>query len=156
MEQKEPSMEEILSSIRHILSKDEEVATDSTIPLDNTHTSSGNEVQSTQVVELTDDMMIPNQNATIENNQKEADMPLISEPTEKATVNTFSELSKAIEQEKIQEQTREGQSETSLEELVRSILKPYLKEWLDAHLPEIVEKVVQKEVRRVINRSDLS
>lgn len=37
----------------------------------------------------------------------------------------------------------------TVEGLVRELLKPLLKEWLDQHLPDIVETVVRQEVERV-------
>lgn len=150
MEQKEPSMEEILSSIRRILSNEE---VDGNVLEKTTQNVSEGDVavQAPQVVELTEEMMIQNQNTDSRSGTEENNDALISEPTAKATADSLSELTKVIEQEKEQ-----VQPETSLEAVVRSVLKPYLKEWLDAHLPEIVEKVVQREVRRVIDRSDLS
>lgn len=150
MEQKEPSMEEILSSIRRILSNEE---VDGNVLEKTTQNVSDGDVavQAPQVVELTEEMMIQNQNTDSRSETEENNDALISEPTAKATADSLSELTKVIEQEKEQ-----VQPETSLEAVVRSVLKPYLKEWLDAHLPEIVEKVVQREVRRVIVRSDLS
>ena len=152
MEQKEPSMEEILSSIRRILSNEE---VDGNVLEKTTQNVSEGDVavQAPQVVELTEEMMIQNQNTDSPEAAEQTNDALISEPTAKATADSLSELTKVIEQEK--EQSKE-QPETSLESVVRSVLKPYLKEWLDAHLPEIVEKVVQREVRRVIDRSDLS
>lgn len=150
MEQKEPSMEEILSSIRRILSNEE---VDGNVLEKTTQNVSDGDVavQAPQVVELTEEMMIQNQNTDSRSGTEENNDALISEPTAKATAESLSELTKVIEQEKEQ-----VQPETSLEAVVRSVLKPYLKEWLDMHLPEIVEKVVQREVRRVIDRSDLS
>ena len=150
MEQKEPSMEEILSSIRRILSNEE---VDGNVLEKTTQNVSDGDVavQAPQVVELTEEMMIQNQNTDSRSGTEENNDALISEPTAKATADSLSELTKVIEQEKEQ-----VQPETSLEAVVRSVLKPYLKEWLDMHLPEIVEKVVQREVRRVIDRSDLS
>ena len=150
MEQKEPSMEEILSSIRRILSN-EEVDGDALKKVTQNVSDGDIPVQASQVVELTEDMMIQNQNTNAPEAAEQTNDALISEPTAKATADSLSELTKVIEQEKEQ-----IQPETSLEAVVRSVLKPYLKEWLDAHLPEIVEKVVQREVRRVIDRSDLS
>ena len=150
MEQKEPSMEEILSSIRRILSNEE---VDGNVLEKTTQNVSDGDVavQAPQVVELTEEMMIQNQNTDSRSGTEENNDALISEPTAKATAESLSELTKVIEQEKEQ-----VQPETSLEAVVRSVLKPYLKEWLDAHLPEIVEKVVPREGRRVIDRSDLS
>lgn len=152
MEQKEPSMEEILSSIRRILSNEE--IDGNVLNKTQQDVSDGDfSAHPPQVVELTEDMMIQNQNTDMPQPTEQTNDALISEPTVQATVDSLSELTKVIEQEK--EQSKE-QPETSLESVVRSVLKPYLKEWLDVHLPEIVEKVVQKEVRRVIDRSDLS
>ncbi len=150
MEQKEPSMEEILSSIRRILSNEE--IDGNVLNKTQQDVSDGDfSAHPPQVVELTEDMMIQNQNTDMPQPTEQTNDALISEPTVQATVDSLSELTKVIEQEKEQ-----IQPETSLEAVVRSVLKPYLKEWLNAHLPEIVEKVVQREVRRVIDRSDLS
>ena len=40
----------------------------------------------------------------------------------------------------------------SLEGLVREMLKPMLADWLDARLPEVVERLVAAEIRRITER----
>jgi cell pole-organizing protein PopZ len=40
----------------------------------------------------------------------------------------------------------------TLDGLVREMLRPMLKEWLDANLPDLVERVVAREVARIIGR----
>jgi uncharacterized protein len=40
----------------------------------------------------------------------------------------------------------------TLEGMVREMLKPMLKEWLDARLPEVVEAMVAKEIARISGR----
>jgi uncharacterized protein len=40
----------------------------------------------------------------------------------------------------------------TLEGMVREMLKPMMKEWLDARLPEIVEVMVAKEISRISGR----
>ena len=40
-----------------------------------------------------------------------------------------------------------------LEALVREMLRPMLKEWLDENLPEIVESLVTREIARITGRS---
>jgi cell pole-organizing protein PopZ len=40
----------------------------------------------------------------------------------------------------------------TLEDVVRELLRPLLKDWLDAHLPGIVENAVQAEVERISRR----
>ena len=39
-----------------------------------------------------------------------------------------------------------------LEALVREMLRPMLKDWLDEHLPEIVEQLVTREIARITGR----
>jgi cell pole-organizing protein PopZ len=42
--------------------------------------------------------------------------------------------------------------ETSLEELTRELLRPMLAEWLDRNLPEIVERLVKAEIARIAGK----
>ena len=42
--------------------------------------------------------------------------------------------------------------ETSLESLVREMLRPALAEWLDRNLPPMVEKLVAAEITRIVGR----
>ena len=44
------------------------------------------------------------------------------------------------------------QGETSLEGLVREMLRPMLAQWLDTHLPEIVERQVKAEIARIAGK----
>jgi len=39
-----------------------------------------------------------------------------------------------------------------LEELVREMLRPILKQWLDDHLPSIVDEHVKREIHRITGR----
>ncbi len=41
----------------------------------------------------------------------------------------------------------------TLEGMVREMLRPMLKEWLDARLPEIVERLVSREIARITGKS---
>jgi cell pole-organizing protein PopZ len=41
----------------------------------------------------------------------------------------------------------------TIEGLVREELRPMLKEWLDLHLPALVERAVRAEIERVVGRS---
>lgn len=40
----------------------------------------------------------------------------------------------------------------TIEDLVREEIRPLLKEWLDAHLPTLVERLVRAEIERVVGR----
>ncbi|MCB2063461.1 MAG: DUF2497 domain-containing protein [Novosphingobium sp.] len=44
--------------------------------------------------------------------------------------------------------------ETSIESLVRELLKPALAEWLDKNLPPMVERLVADEIRRISGKRD--
>ena len=46
-----------------------------------------------------------------------------------------------------------GGAGTTLEDIVAQMMKPMLAAWLDEHLPEIVERVVQQEVERASRNS---
>ncbi len=41
----------------------------------------------------------------------------------------------------------------TLEDMVRAELRPLVKEWLDANLPNIVERLVRAEIERVVGRA---
>jgi cell pole-organizing protein PopZ len=41
----------------------------------------------------------------------------------------------------------------ALENVVRDMLRPILKEWLDEHLPQIVEELVTREITRITGRN---
>jgi uncharacterized protein len=43
-------------------------------------------------------------------------------------------------------------ADNTLDGLVREMLRPMLREWLDANLPDLVERVVTREVARIIGR----
>lgn len=44
-------------------------------------------------------------------------------------------------------------SDGSLEGLVREMLRPMLREWLDANLPELVETMVAREIKRITGQA---
>lgn len=146
METKEPSMEEILSSIRRILSKEEisEPKENDAVP----QTPSPKE----DIIELTKEMMVDQVDNTVSEKMEDYALePLISEDSAKAMAEPLSELNNVLSKDKAPKQT----SGMLLEDFVRSIMAPYLKEWLDANLPDLVERVVQREVRRVVDKSNI-
>lgn len=48
-----------------------------------------------------------------------------------------------------------GRFGVTLEDIVREEIRPVLKAWLDAHLPGLVERIVRAEIERVIDRTKL-
>lgn len=66
-----------------------------------------------------------------------------------AAVAALGELTRAVSQERSASVTRSG---PSIEDVVREELRPLLKAWLDAHLPATVERLVRTEIERVMAR----
>jgi cell pole-organizing protein PopZ len=66
---------------------------------------------------------------------------LISDPAAAAAAGAFTRLAGSLRLADVQGQTLEG--------LVRELLRPMLREWLDAHLPKIVEAQVEAELNRI-------
>ena len=44
----------------------------------------------------------------------------------------------------------------SIEAAAKEVMRPMIREWLDANLPEIVERLVQREIERLSRRGDSS
>ena len=151
MDQQEPSMEEILSSIRRILSHEED-----NVSQDNLKTtvspSALEEADTADVMELTDDMRVVEEVTVLpeatESITVPEDMVLLSEAAVQASTDRLKHLVQSVTPIR-EKQNDVSNTNTSLEDLVSSLIRPYLKEWLDANLPALVERVVQKEVERL-------
>ena len=166
MEQKEPSMEEILSSIRRILSHEEEATSQGEEDLKTSVSAPALESVNSQgeegVMELTEQMRIENETAEedvvadAQKNDVPDDMILLSEEAVQASTDRLSRLIDSVNQEKKQVPLPSVPASNNLEEIVMTLLRPYLKEWLDSNLPSLVEKVVQKEVEKLARKVKLS
>ena len=119
----EQSMEDVLASIKRIISADVEAARRFPAALDVAV------VAEEDVLELGD---------------APADEALISGKTAQASKAALAALSGVSIDPRAGDNTLDG--------LVRELLRPMLKEWLDANLPELVERVVTREVARAIGR----
>lgn len=160
----EPSMEEILASIRKIISDDGATVepiekTDDVLELTEEPAPAPEPVAATApVIDMEDTpppapmvepetvpAALPTPTATIDLGDS-----LLSETAAQASASALSGLSSmmndgshAIASFPIGEGTR------TLESMVLELIKPYLKSWLDANLPTLVEKIVQKEIRKI-------
>lgn len=169
----EPSMEEILASIKRIIAEDggpgpsaargrpvrpakqKERAMAKTplaIPVDD---EAGTEIAQAEVLELTQAM--PDSVDAAPVTESESDAPhaapepafqagIVSDDATHASRQALSALSAMIVKPS-------SGSDNSLEGLVRDMLRPILKEWLDAKLPEMVEAMVAQEIARISGRS---
>ena len=74
---------------------------------------------------------------------------LVSGATAAASVAALSQLATAGQRPPVNDLPL-GDIGQTLEGLVRGILKPMLKEWLDANLPDLVERLVHEEIQRMV------
>ena len=119
----EQSMEDVLASIKRIISADVEAARRfPTVPAD----------------------PLPAVDDVLELGTAPTDDTLISGKTAQASKAALAALSGVSIDPRAGDNTLDG--------LVRELLRPMLKEWLDANLAELVERVVTREVARAIGR----
>ncbi|WP_397580976.1 DUF2497 domain-containing protein [Sphingorhabdus sp.] len=131
----EPSMDEILSSIKRIIAED-----DSNRPATKrTAKPAVPDVAHDEVLELTD----ADQNAGVGE-------VLLDNNKAQSLRHSFSALQTLAEPGAAPQIVRSG--ETSLEGLTRDLLRPMLKDWLDTHLPPIVEAMVEREITRITKK----
>jgi cell pole-organizing protein PopZ len=168
----EPSMEEILSSIRRIIAEDEPGAQASTV----SDATAEADDEDDDVLELTEIVGEPAQTeaevtampakttATADPPPPspamqetppmtaQATEPLISPGTASASTNAFARLAKAAAPDAKPSVNVAG---ISVEQLVVDLLTPMLRDWLDQNLPGIVERVVEQEVKKLARRAEL-
>jgi hypothetical protein len=151
----EPSMEEILASIRRILAEDERSAG----PLPR-------RARTAEILDLTEAIGDDGTVRHIEPAAPRPDAPptpplpdgrvepsvalragggepLVSASASDAVATSFARLA-GLPRE------AERLSERQLDEIVREMLRPLLQAWLDEHLPGIVERLVQAEIARLV------
>jgi cell pole-organizing protein PopZ len=127
----EPSMEEILASIKRVIAEDGRA---SARPARGTRPMEAPRAVDEDVLELSDPVT-------------EAD-GLISTDVAEASRQSLAALSALKERSDTL-----PQGDGPLENVVREMLKPMLKDWLDRHLPEIVEELVTREIARITGKS---
>ncbi|NQZ14192.1 MAG: DUF2497 domain-containing protein [Alphaproteobacteria bacterium] len=163
-EAEEPSIEEILASIRQIISDDDEEGGEQEVaaepePVEEEIIEEPEE----DVLDLTDE---------VEPVEEEVDLDFVDveeeieeevyepepdfEPTpssilsENAQAATMSSLSKLVGGMPL---NRRGYDGVTLEDIVRELLNPMLRDWMDTNLPPMVERIVQKELEKLARRA---
>lgn len=67
------------------------------------------------------------------------------------STDVLSQLAKAILDRR---DIAVGAREVTLEGMVREMLRPLLREWLDRNLPYLIERLVKKEIDLMVNRAE--
>lgn len=151
----EPSMEDILSSIKRIIAEDADSSAATArvraaarrkpapIPVISEEPEDEDEV-----LELTE--TVAESEACAEEEERTPmkevaeDPELVSERVVKASRQSLDSLTSLI--------VRPEAGSNTLEGLVREMLRPMLSEWLDANLPAVVERMVSREIRRITGK----
>ena len=132
---REPSMEDILASIKKVIAEEKELRT-AVDEADRTRREDSVEDSEDEILEL-DQPIEPS-----------ADLgpPLIDENVAQTTRHSLEELSN------IAATAPAIPAGNPLEEMVREMLRPILKDWVDEHLPNIVNDHVKREISRITGR----
>lgn len=165
MQEQEPSVNDILSSIRQILSnKIEDGSSENTVTdmVNETVVSAGDEreqalMDATDVYVLMPDMRVaqeeekqscePSQNvlsddvssSVISSNDMPYEQPMSFENKDALQSFSVSEPQQPV-------------NRSTLPPIQDSDIKPMIQEWLDKNLPTLVERIVAEEVRRIFNK----
>ena len=174
----EPTMEEILASIRRIISEDEAPAA-APVALEDSATPPHGDVHE-DILELTE-RVEEDEAEDAESMFEAAPEPAAAPAESSGDLDIYSRQTEAASAADLDPETTDdyGREEPlvsapiaatasssfvqlartvemgaghTLEDIVREMLRPMLKQWLDSNLPGIVETAVQAEVERIARR----
>ena len=135
---REPSMEDILASIKKVIAEEKELRT------------------SVRPVESVEDEPLPEESATADEDVLELDQPLapamdLGPPL--VDENAAGKSRQALEElQTVAATVPPPPAVNPLEEIIRGMLRPMLKQWLDEHLPQMVDEHVKREISRITGR----
>ena len=134
---REPSMEDILASIKKVIAEDKEQRV-SASPADELEDAPlpEEEAEEVDVLELNEPLAPP----------IDLGPPLLDEGMAGHSRQSLEEL------QTIAATVPPVPQVNPLEDMVREMLKPILKQWLDEHLPQMVDEHVKREISRITGR----
>lgn len=135
---REPSMEDILASIKKVIAEEKELRT------------------SAQPVETIEDEPRVEEQSAPEEDVLELDQPLVP-PMDLGPPLVDEQAAgksrQALEQlQTVAATVPPAPAINPLEEIIREMLRPMLKQWLDEHLPQMVDEHVKREISRITGR----
>ena len=143
-QENEPSVEEILESIKKVIARDSrDAVAQARANQENpgSGAASGSADGQEEILDLSSDAMLP----TSDNGDS-----LVNETARSSMRESLAALAVLSEPGVPPQIVRSG--ETSLEGMVREMLRPMLAQWLDANLPLMVEKLVAAEIARIAGK----
>lgn len=174
----EPSMEEILASIRRIISDEKEPAAaaastdapgpDDVLELTQMVQEDGSVVDIGSTAAADAPMETVKEPEMAQPQAEERKQPefvpevkevkkedsLVSDQAVSAATSSLAALASTVQIERLASMpvTPLGNAGRTLEDIVVELMRPILKEWLDKNLPALVDRHVQKEVERIARR----
>ena len=135
---REPSMEDILASIKKVIAEEKELRT-AVGPVDSVEDETLPEEQPDEeadILELNEPLA------------PEADLgpPLLDDGVAGVSRNALEQL------QTVAATVPAAPQVNPLEDMVREMLRPMLKQWLDEHLPQMVDDHVKREISRITGR----
>ncbi len=131
---REPSMEDILASIKRVIAEEKEIRAAAPPP------SGESEAEEEDVLELDESM------EAAPSPPVDLGPPLLEEEVADESRSKLEELASLAAIAPPPPQFN------PLEEMIREMLRPILKQWLDDHLPNIVDEHVKREIHRITGR----
>jgi cell pole-organizing protein PopZ len=130
---REPSMEEILASIKKVIAEDKDARIGEPVA----EAQQPAEEDDDEILELNEELAPP------------ADLgpPLLDQTAAAVSRSALEHLTTVAASVPALPQVN------PLEEMVREMLRPMLKQWLDEHLPGLVDEHVRREISRITGRS---
>ncbi|MFK4873355.1 DUF2497 domain-containing protein [Novosphingobium sp. ZW T3_23] len=145
----EPSVEEILQSIKQVIARDARV--DTRAERAERQRRGIEELRAVMLEDEDDDVLDLAETAQLAPDEPTADEPaLLQDITRNSMRESLAALAMLSEPSAPPQIVRSG--ETSLEALTRELLRPALAEWLDKNLPPMVERLVAAEIARIVGK----
>ena len=167
----DPSMDDILASIRKIISDDEAraqaqqagrpgaapSARDDVLLLTELIEEPKSEVRPAAPSPRIDPTRAAEMPQPSFEEARPSDSPLVGGSTAASTASAFARLNRAVQGSVPLPAAEEpgpvvGNSGKTVADLVKEALRPILKEWLDRNLPQLVERYVEREIVRLTRR----
>ena len=151
----EPSMEDILSSIKRIIAEDGDggqqararraprVATTASVAREDEAPAEPEVLELSNLADGTDDEPEPAPLAAPSSPEQ-----IVSQDALASSRGSLNALTRMIAKPEAEPAAATGDGK-SMEAFVAELLRPLLREWLDANLPELVEAMVAKEIARI-------
>lgn len=167
--EEEPSIEEILASIRQIISDDDEEGEEEKEVVEDPVRHERDDVlelTEEDLVEQTESEPEPEEEPVeVDMRDREEEIEVEAEPdpmpepqpvpseilssaTQEAAMSSISKLAT-----KMPINSSRSYDGVTLEDIVRELLHPMLREWMDKNLPPMVERTVQKELEKLARRA---